>query len=114
MTANSDCAAGLAPAEPRNQKLKAFSVSEHVRTIHGADGATVLDIFHGQMFTLNFAGSRILELLKHGSAGARDRGTTRARVQDRASATAEADVREFLKTLERNHLLTVRDGNSLA
>lgn len=113
MTANSDCAAGLAPAEPRNQKLKAFSVSEHVRTTHGADGATVLDIFHGQMFTLNFGGSRILELLKHGSTGVEiaEQLAREFRIEQR---TAEADVREFLKTLERNHLLTVRDGNSLA
>jgi hypothetical protein len=28
-------------------------------------------------------------------------------------ATAEADVREFVETLEKHHLLTVRDGNSL-
>jgi hypothetical protein len=26
----------------------------------------------------------------------------------------EADVREFVQTLEKHHLLTMRDGNSLA
>jgi len=112
MTSNEDRAAGLAPAEPRNQKLKVFSVSEHVRTTHGVDGATVLDIFHGQMFTLNFAGSRILELLKHGSTGV-EIAEQLAREFRIEQGTAEADVREFFKTLEQNQLLTVRDGNSL-
>ena len=43
-------------------------VSDTVRSTHGQDGAIVLDIRHGQMFNLNFVGSRILELLKDGSA----------------------------------------------
>ena len=88
-------------------------VAENVRSTHSQDGGIVLDILHGQMFRLNFVGSRILELLKQGCAEpavaeqlAREFGIDRA--------TAEADVREFVATLEKHHLLTVRDENSLA
>lgn len=99
-----------------NRKLgegfKTVRVAENVRSTHSQDGGIVLDILHGQMFRLNFVGSRILELLKQGSSEpeiaeqlAREFGIERA--------TAEADVREFVETLEKHHLLTVRDGNSL-
>jgi PqqD family protein of HPr-rel-A system len=99
-----------------NRKLregfKIVRLADNVRSTHNHDGGIVLDILHGQMFRLNFAGSRILELLKQGSAEpeiaeqlAREFGIDRA--------AAEADVREFVETLEKHHLLTVRDGNSL-
>lgn len=88
-------------------------VAASVRSTHSEDGGVVLDILHGQMFRLNFVGSKILEFLKQGCAPpeiaehlAHDFGIERA--------TAEADVREFVETLEKHHLLTVRDGNSPA
>lgn len=109
---NSDRATDLAPAKPGRQNQNMFRVPEHVRTTHGADGATVLDILHGQIFRLNFVGSRILELLKQGSAEpeiaeqlAREFGIERV--------AAEADVGEFVETLEKHHLLSARNGNSL-
>jgi hypothetical protein len=90
--------------------IKIVRVAEKVRSTHSQDGGIVLDILHGQMFRLNFVGSRILELLKQDRAEpeiaaqlARDFGIERA--------TAEADVHEFVEMLEKHHLLTVRDGN---
>jgi hypothetical protein len=87
-------------------------VAENVRSTHSNDGGIVLDILHGQMFRLNFVGSKILALLEQGSAEpeiaeqlAREFGIERA--------AAEADVREFVEILEKHHLLTVRNGNSL-
>lgn len=87
-------------------------VAEHVRSTHSRDGGIVLDILHGHMFRLNFVGSQILELLKQGCAEpeiaqqlAREFGIDRV--------IAEADVREFIETLEKHHLLTIRDGNPL-
>jgi hypothetical protein len=87
-------------------------VAENVRSTHNQDGGIVLDILHGQMFRLNFVGSRILQLLNQGCAEpeiaaqlARDFGVERAK--------AETDVREFVDTLEKHHLLTVRNGNPL-
>jgi Coenzyme PQQ synthesis protein D (PqqD) len=97
--------------QPR-EGSKIVRVAENVRSTHSHDGGIVLDVLHGQMFRLNFVGSKILELLKQGSSEpqiaeqlAREFGIDRA--------TAEADVREFVETLEKHHLLTVRDGNSL-
>jgi hypothetical protein len=88
-------------------------VRDNVRSTHSRDGGIVLDILHGHMFRLNFVGSRILELLKQGSAEA-EIATRLAREFGIERPTAEADVREFVETLEKHHLLTVRDRNPLA
>jgi len=81
-----------------------YRVSESVRSTHGQDGAVVLDIQQGQMFNLNFVGSRILELLKNGS--------TESAITDQIShefgvgrELVENDVREFLQTLKKCHLV---------
>jgi hypothetical protein len=85
-----------------------YRVSDTVRSTHGQDGAIVLDIRQGQMFNLNFVGSRILTLLKEGSAQAeiiaeiiREFGVSRDR--------AENDVQVFLETLKTNHLVEGTD-----
>ena len=79
-------------------------VSSAVRSTHSQDGAIVLDVRQGQMFNLNFVGSRILELLKNGS--------TEAAIVDGISREfgigrdlAENDVREFLQTLKKFYLV---------
>ena len=81
-----------------------YRVSESVRSTHGRDGAVVLDIRHGQMFNLNPVGSRILQLL--------EKQLPESDVVDQISrefevprSAAETDVREFLGTLQRHHLL---------
>jgi hypothetical protein len=81
-----------------------YRVSENVRSTHSLDGAMVLDVRQGQMFNLNFVGSRILELLKHGStetaiidAISLEFGISRDLVKN--------DVREFLETLKECHLV---------
>ena len=84
-----------------------YRVSDTVRSTHNRDGAIVLDLRQGQMFNLNFVGSRILELLKSGSAESvivgeisRDFGISRD--------LAENDVQEFLRTLKKCHLVEER------
>jgi hypothetical protein len=81
-----------------------YRVSDTVRSTHNRDGAIVLDVRQGQMFNLNFVGSRILELLKSGSAEpaivdeiSREFGISRD--------LAENDVGEFLRTLKKCHLV---------
>ena len=81
-----------------------YRVSDTVRSTHNRDGAIVLDVRRGQMFNLNFVGSRILELLKSGSAEpaivdeiSREFGISRD--------LAENDVREFLRNLKKCHLV---------
>jgi hypothetical protein len=111
MSTNSGAAMDLAVARPGPQK-NVLRIPEHVRTTHGADGATVLDILHGQMFRLNYVGSRILELVKQGLTTseiaehlAREFGIERI--------VADADVRDFVEILEKHRLLTMQ-ADSLA
>jgi hypothetical protein len=84
--------------------LPMYKVSEGIRSTHGQDGAIVLDIRQGQMFNLNFVGSRVLELL--------ETGATESAIVDEISqkfevsrGIAESDVREFIETLKQHHLL---------
>lgn len=81
-----------------------YRVSDTVRSTHNQDGAIVLDVRQGQMFNLNFVGSRILELLKS--------GYTESGIVDEIGQEfgvsrdlAENDVREFLQTLKKCHLV---------
>ena len=87
-------------------------VAENIRSTHSQDGGIVLDILHGQMFRLNFVGSRILELLKQGFAEP-EIAAQLAREFAIDRATVEVDVSEFVETLQKNRLLTIRDGNPL-
>ena len=81
-----------------------YKVSEGIRSTHGQDGAIVLDIRQGQMFNLNFVGSRILELL--------ETGATESAIVDEISQkfevsrdVAETDVQEFIESLKQQNLL---------
>ena len=81
-----------------------YRVSEGIRSTHGQDGAVVLDIRQGQMFNLNFVGSRILELLKGGSTESAIVDEI-SREFDVSRELAENDVREFLQSLKKCHLI---------
>jgi len=88
-----------------------YKVSEGIRSTHGQEGAIVLDIRQGQMFNLNFVGSRILELLEI--------GVTESTIVDEISQKfevsreiAESDVREFIESLKQHHLLEDPGTNS--
>lgn len=79
-------------------------VPEHVRKAQSQDGAIVLDVRHGRMFTLNLVGSKILELL--------GRQYTTAQIAQELTRefgigadVANRDVEEFLGTLEKHRLL---------
>jgi len=77
-----------------------YRVSNTVRSTHNQDGAIVLDIRQGQIFNLNFVGSRILELLKSGSAEPAIVDEI-SREFDVSRDLAENDVREFLQNLKK-------------
>jgi hypothetical protein len=106
------CAWNRASRKSR-EGLKIVRVAENVRSTHSQDGGVVLDILHGQMFRLNFVGSKILELLKQGRAES-EIAKHLASEFGVEPATAETDVREFVETLVKHQLLTVRDANSLS
>lgn len=81
-----------------------LKVAEGVRSTHGYDGSVILDIHHGQMFTLNIVGSKIIELL--------EKGRSEAQIVDSISDTfqirrdiIERDVRDFLECLQKHRLV---------
>jgi hypothetical protein len=81
-----------------------YRVSDTVRSTHNQDGAILLDVRQGQMFNVNFVGSRILELLKNGytESGIVDGiGLEFGVSQD----IAETDVRKFIQALKKCHLV---------
>ena len=86
-----------------------YRVPDTVRSTHNQDGAIVLDVRQGQMFNLNFVGSRVLELLKSGYTESRivdeirrEFGVSRDR--------AENDVRQFLQNLKKCHLVEEQES----
>ncbi len=88
-----------------------MKLSAQLRSTHNQDGAIVLDILHGEMFRLNFVGSRMLELLKQ--------GRTETQIVDELSKefgapqeTVATDLREFLAHLEKHHLLELRQADN--
>jgi hypothetical protein len=88
-----------------------YRLSDTVRSTHNQDGAVVLDVRQGQMFNVNFVGSRILELLKSGS--------TELAIVDQigrefsvSSDLAENDVRQFLQNLKKCHLVEEHEPGS--
>jgi hypothetical protein len=87
-----------------------YRVAESVRSMHGQDGAVVLDIRQGQMFNLNLVGSQILELLEKG-VGESEIVAEIIRKFGVSREVVEADVREFIASLEQHHLLEVSRAN---
>ena len=83
-------------------------ISENLRHTHNLDGGVVLDIRHGRMFALNFVGSKIVELLK---TDYQDTEIANEISQEFGISPeiAAADVREFLESLEKQHLIERRD-----
>ena len=88
-----------------------YRVSNTVRSTHNQDGAIVLDVRQGQIFNVNFTGSRILELLKGGSA--------ESAIVDQISHEfgvsrdlAENDVRKFLQNLKKCQLVEEREAGA--
>jgi hypothetical protein len=82
-------------------------ISESLRHTHNLDGGVVLDIRHGRIFALNLVGSRIVELLK---TDYQDTEIANEISQEFGISPekAAADVREFLESLERQHLIERR------
>jgi hypothetical protein len=81
-----------------------FRISDTIRRTQTADGGVLLDIHHGQMFSVNVVGAKILELLEAGSG--------EAEIADQISGayatdieTVRTDVHEFIEALNRHHIL---------
>ena len=88
-----------------------IKIAERIRSTHGADGGIILDINHGEMFTLNTVGSKILEMLERGFAEPQIVEEISRLFQIRQDII-ERDVREFLECLEKNRLVEFRAKDS--
>jgi hypothetical protein len=76
-------------------------LADTLKRVSNADGAIVMDLRRGTMFRLNPLGSRILDLL--------ERGDPLPRIAEQISDefavaldVVEADLKEFLDSLERH------------
>ncbi len=84
-----------------------LKIAEGVRSTHDRDGSVVLDINHGQMFTLNIVWSKILEMLERGCSQAQIVENISQKFRIRPDVV-ERDVREFLECLEKHKLVEFR------
>ena len=81
-------------------------LAENVRSSQTPDGAIILDIRGGRMFTFNATGSRILRMLEAGTA--KEEIVLRLIRECSADpATAESDAGDFLAVLQAHGLLAV-------
>jgi len=81
-----------------------FRISDTIRRTETLDGGILLDVHHGQMFCLNIVGAKILELMQ--------RGYDETRITDEISRdygadreVVHADVRDFIESLHKHHIL---------
>ena len=88
-----------------------MKIADGVRSTHDRDGAVILDIHHGQMFTLNLVGSKILEMLERGCPEAQMVEEISRKFRIRPEIV-ERDVREFLECLEKHRLVESRVPNT--
>jgi len=91
-------------SSPARKESSLLRIAEGVRATHDGDGAIVLDIHHGQMFTLNLVGSQILGMLERGLPESTIAGEISNRFGIR-SDLVERDVREFLECLQKHRLV---------
>jgi hypothetical protein len=84
-----------------------LKIADGVRSTHERDGAVVLDIRHGKMFTLNIVGSKILGMMKDGWPE-KNIIEEISREFSIRSDIVERDVREFLECLEKHRLVECR------
>jgi hypothetical protein len=90
-----------------------YKVSESLRSTHGQDGAVILDVAQGRMFSLNRVGARMLELMKSG-AGEAEIVTVIGQEFEATRETVARDLGEFIATLGRHNLIDLRSRDRSA
>jgi hypothetical protein len=90
--------------DSRKREGVLLRVPDNIRSVHGPEGGTALDIGHGHMFSLNPTGSRILELLKSGCSEPQIVAEIIGEFGGNPE-TVQADIREFFVSLEEHHLV---------
>lgn len=82
-------------------------ISSAIKRTLTPDGAVLLDVEKGRMFSLNPVGSEILELIARG-LGEDEVARQLSAVYGQDVETVRADVREFLGKLGEQHILHTR------
>jgi hypothetical protein len=80
-------------------------ISQAIRKTHTPDGAVLLDVERGEMFSVNASGSKILELLGKGL----DEAAVAVEISALCSVDLDqvrADLHEFLEALNRHHIFS--------
>jgi len=88
-----------------------YRVPDDVRATHSEDGAILLSVRHGQMFSANRVGSAIFQLLKAG----RDEAAILAEISHKfviGEEVVRSDLRDFVAALTKCHLLEVTDSDT--
>ncbi len=88
-----------------------YRVPDDVRATYSEDGAILLSVRHGQMFSANRMGSAIFQLLKAG----RDEAAIFAEISHKFGIGEEvvrSDLRDFVAALTKCHLLDVTESYS--
>jgi hypothetical protein len=86
-----------------------FAISSTIRKTETPDGAVLLDVERGEIFSVNVIGSKILELLHVGL----DETAIASQLSSIFGVDPEqvrTDVHEFLETLHRRHILSKGPG----
>lgn len=90
-----------------------LNTSDSVRSTRTADGRILLDVRHGQMFSLNVVGSTILELIEQGWHEERIAEEI-SRAYATTIETAQTDVHDFMEALRKHSILQANDsGDSI-
>jgi hypothetical protein len=86
-----------------------YRISPSLRSTHGLDGAVVLDVGQGRMFSLNAVGSRMLELMK-ADANQCEIVEVIAREFTVSPETVAKDLIDFLAALMQDNLIEVLES----
>ena len=100
------------PTECRCRGRARYWVPDDVRATHNEDGAILLNVRHGQMFSANRVGSAIFQLLKAGC----DEAAILAEITRKFGIGEEvvrSDLRDFVAALTKCHLLEVTDSDAV-
>jgi len=99
--------------ENERRTERSYRVPDDVRATHNADGAVLLSVGYGQMFSANRVGSEMFQLLRAGESEA----AILAEIGSRfgvSEPVVRADLHEFITTLMKCHLLEVMESESAA
>ena len=88
-----------------------FRISDTIRGTETMDGGILLDVHHGRMFCLNIVGTKILEFMQQGYDESRIAEEI-SRSYGASREVVRADVRDFIESLHKHHILQpVRSSN---